>query len=258
MVELTEGRELLNRKAIVTGSGGRMGGAIALALARRGADVALNDRLPDRTTTYEENIRSLERDCLSVTANVTRREGAAELIDRALERWGRIDILINTVGGIKGRISNPLWEITEEEWEITVGLNLRGTFHCTQLVLPAMLAQRSGKIVNIASTSWAGDPMHTHYAVAKAGVVAFTRSAATQLGPYNINVNCIAPGATATERVGHETEQVARNDLGGTTPLGRINRPEDIAEAAAYLVSERARNISGQVLTVAGGINPAM
>jgi len=254
----TENRELLDRKAIVTGSGGRMGGAIALALARRGADVALNDRLPERTLACEQEVRRLGLDCFSITANVTRREGAAQLVDAALGRWGRVDILINTVGGIKGPIANPLWEISEEEWEITVGLNLRGTFHCTQLVLQAMMAQRFGKIVNIASTSWAGDPMHTHYAVAKAGVVAFTRSAAVQLGPYNINVNCIAPGATATERVGHQTEQVVTDDLSSFVPLGRVNRPEDIGEAAAYLVSESARNISGQVLTVAGGINPAM
>src|SRR5581483_10182693 len=184
------------KKAIVTGSGGKMGGAIALRLAEEGADIVLNDRLPGLTEPWEAQIRALGRDVVSVLANVTRREGAERVVDAALERWGRVDILVNVVGGIKGPVENPLWEITEEEWEFAMGLNLRGTFHCTHLVLPGMMARRAGKIVNIASISWAGDPLHAHYSAAKAGVVAFTRSAATQLAPYNINVNAVAPGGT--------------------------------------------------------------
>lgn len=252
--------ELEGLKAIVTGSGGQMGGTIALTLARHGADVALNDRLPDRTEPYEQEIRALGRDCFSVLANVTKRDKADELVSIALDRWGRVDILVNTVGGIKGAIDNPIWRISEEEWEYAMGLNLRGTFHCTQLVLSGMMAQKSGKIVNIASTSWAGSTLHTHYAVAKAGVVAFTRSVATQLGPYNINVNCISPGGTSTEQVGHQQEKLSMSgrDAGESIPLGRSNVPQDIADTAMFLVSERARNISGQLITVAGGLNPTL
>src|SRR4029453_18746172 len=131
-----------------------------------------------------------------VTASVTRRDAAAALVDAALQRWGRVDILVNVVGGIKGPVVNPVTEITDEQWDITMNLNLRGTFHCTQLVVPGMIGRRFGKIVNIASVGWAGEAMHAHYAAAKAGVVGFTRSVASQLGPYNINVNAIAPGGT--------------------------------------------------------------
>jgi 3-oxoacyl-[acyl-carrier protein] reductase len=185
------------KKAVVTGSGGAVGAAIALRLAEEGADVALNDRLPDLTDHTEQAIRRMGRDALSVVANVTRREGAERLVSTALDRWGRVDILVNVVGGVRPPVVNPIWNISEEDWEFALGLNLRGTFHCTQLVCPGMMERRYGKIINIASNSWAGEAIHAHYTVAKAGVVALTRSVATQLGPYNINVNAVAPGATS-------------------------------------------------------------
>ncbi|MCH8192353.1 MAG: SDR family oxidoreductase [Chloroflexi bacterium] len=247
--------ELEGLKAVVTGSGGGMGGGIAVKLAQAGVDVVLNDRLPDRTDRYEKIIRELGRDVVSVVDNVTRRDGAEAVINAALERWGRVDILMNVVGGIKGPVHNPIWEIKEEEWEITLGVCLRGTFHCTQLVLKGMMERRFGKIVNIASTSWAGTPEHTHYAVAKAGVVAFTRSVASQLGPYNINVNAIAPGATRTNEGNSGGDP---STWKGMNPLSRPNEPEDVADAALFLVSEQARNITGQLLTVAGGLNPSL
>ncbi len=247
-------------KAVVTGSGGKMGGACAVKLASEGADVVLNDRLAGLTIPWEKKLKEIGVDVVSVLANVTRREGAEQVINTALERWGRVDLLLNIVGGIKGNINNPIWSITEEEWEYCMGLNLRGCFHCTQLAVPGMMERKFGKIVNISSTSWAGDPTHAHYAAAKAGVVAFTRSVATQLGPYNINVNCIGPGGTTTDQRGHEEEKEARQNQGddytGRNPLGRPNHPDDIANGALFLCSEEARNISGQLLMVASGLNP--
>jgi NAD(P)-dependent dehydrogenase (short-subunit alcohol dehydrogenase family) len=121
----------------------------------------------------------------------------------------------------------------------------------------AMMAQRSGKIVNIGSTSWAGTPLHAHYAAAKAGLVALTRSAAEQLGPYNVNVNAVAPGGTMTlaaDLPGFPTADQWRT----RNPLGRPNTPEDVAHTVAFLLSEQARNISGQLVTVAGGLNPSL
>ena len=245
-------------KAIVTGSGGKMGGACAVKLASEGADVVLNDRLMGVTDEWEEKVKAHGVDAIAVQANVTRREGAEMVVNAALERWGRVDILMNIVGGVKGRMSPAIWEITEEEWEITMGLNLRGCYHCTQLVLPGMMERKFGKIVSISSTDWAGEPERAHYAAAKAGVVAFTRSVATQLGPYNINVNCIGPGGTITDQRGHNTDMNRRalDDWQGRNPLGRPNFPEDIANGALFLCSEEARNISGQLLMVAGGLNP--
>ena len=243
-------------KAIVTGSGGRMGGTIAVMLAEEGADVVLNDRLPGKVEEYEEKIRAMGRDVVSVVDNVTRREGAKAVVDAGLERWGRIDVLVNVVGGIKGPMVSPIWETREEEWEITVGINLRANYHCTQLVAPGMMERKFGKIVNIASTDWAGQADHAHYAAAKAGVVAFTRSVAQQLAPYNINVNAIAPGGTLTGEL--QIQSMTPDKWKDMNPLGRPNEPEDIGHAALFLCSERARNITGQLLTVAGGLNPSL
>ncbi len=254
------------KKAVVTGSGGAMGGAIALRLAEEGADIALNDRLPELTDETERAVRARGRDVLSVVANVTRREGAERLIDAALNRWGRIDILVNVVGGVRPPVVNPIWSISEEDWEFAMGINLRGTFHCTQLVCPAMMERRYGKIVNIASSSWAGEAIHAHYSAAKAGVVALTRSVASQLGPYNINVNAVAPGGTRrSARVAANIDIAPGTDgpqvpmsVAITGPLGRTNEPVDIANAVLFLVSEESRNISGQLITVAGGSNPSL
>jgi NAD(P)-dependent dehydrogenase (short-subunit alcohol dehydrogenase family) len=243
-----------------------MGGAIALRLAEEGADVALNDRLPDLTNQAEKAIRDMGRDVISVVANVTRREEAERLVSAALDRWGRIDILVNVVGGVRPPVVNPIWTISEEDWEFAMGLNLRGTFHCTQLVCPGMMERRYGKIVNIASNSWAGEAIHAHYATAKAGVVALTRSVATQLGPYNINVNAVAPGAT--RRSPHIAAQIdtprdnqpapVPTSVAMTGPLGRSNEPIDIANAVLFLASDESRNVSGQLITVAGGNNPGL
>ena len=248
-------------RVVVTASGGGMGGGIAERLAREGADIALNDRLEGTTDAREAAIRATGRDAFSVITNVTRREGAARLVDAALERWGRIDALVNVVGGMRPPPQIPVWEIPEDDFELAMGLNMRATFHCTQLVLPGMMEQRAGKIVNIASNSWAGDPAHAHYAAGKAAVVAFTRSCAIQLGPYNINVNAVSPGATATNEGNRSqlTEAPGTQggyEVGGT--LGRVNEPDDIANAVLFLVSEESRNISGQLITVASGANPRL
>ena len=254
-----EGR-LEGMRAVVTGSGGGMGGAIAQRFAEEGADIALNDRIEGTTEPREAAIRAMGRDGFSIIANVTRREGAAQLIDAALERWGRIDILVNVVGGMRPPPRIPVWEISEDDFELAMGLNMRATFHCTQLVLPGMMERRSGKIVNIASNSWAGDPAHAHYSAAKSAVVAFTRSCAIQLGSYNINVNAVAPGATATNPTVYElTEAPLIHDgyeVGGT--LARVNEPVDIANAVLFLASEEARNVSGHLMTVAAGANPRL
>lgn len=238
-----------------------MGGAIALRLAEEGADIALNDRLPGTTDRWQERIETLGHDVFAVTANVTRREGAEVLVNAALERWGQIDILVNVVGGIRGPINNPVWEITEDDFEFAWGINMRATFHCTQLVLPGMMARRAGRIVNISSNSWAGDPLHAHYSAAKAAVVAFTRSCAIQLGPHGITVNSVAPGGTKTNE--HNSSDAPASmpftdafDRRGT--LARSNESVDIANAVLFLASDEARNVSGHLLTVASGSNPRL
>jgi 3-oxoacyl-[acyl-carrier protein] reductase len=247
---------LTDAVAIVTGSGaGGIGAATALRLAAAGANVVLNDRLEGTTDPYVEQIRDMGRDAISVVANLVRAEGAAAVVDAALERWGRLDILVNVVGGMKyGDIR--VWDLPEEAWDFTMNLNLKTTFLCTKAALPHMIAQRSGRIVNIASTSAAGAPQHVHYATAKAGVIAFTRSCAHQLAPYNVNVNVVSPGPTITEGVVKAGIIDPDRDWSDELPLGRPNQPDDIAQAVLFLCTDASRNMTGAHLTVAGGLNP--
>lgn len=248
--------------AVVTGAGSAMGAEIAHRLAEVGAAVALNDRDADRLQSTAHRLADATDDVLTEKGNVTRRADAERLFDATLQRWGRVDILLNIVGGLKGPLVNPIWETSEDEWEITIGVNLRPTFHCTQLAARDMMKRRSGKIVNMASSGWAGEPAHAHYAAAKAAVVAFTRSVAGQLGTYNINVNAIAPGPTTRAmdvRLSAQSDDVVKSTtsvLNHVGSLGRTNEPSDIADTALFLVSEASRNISGQLITVAGGYNP--
>jgi len=256
-VAVAQTGSLAGQVAVVTGSGGAMGGAIAERLAAAGARIVLNDRVPDRVDVHRAAVEAHGVEAVAVTASTSRPEGARTVIATALDTWGRLDILVNTVGGIKGPVEVPVWEITDEQWNGTLAVSLTATFLCTREAAPVMIGQRSGKIVNIASTSWAPphSAMHPHYAAAKAGVVAFTRAVALQLAPYDVNVNAVSPGAT------RRSAAVAVDDDGSggpPPPLGRINDPADIAGAVAYLVSPDARNVSGQLITVAGGLNPAL
>lgn len=250
---------LAGKVAVVTGSGGAMGGAVAIRLARAGARIVLNDRVADRVDVHRSAVEAHGVDTVSVVASTSRTQGANAVIAAALETWGRLDVLVNVVGGIKGPVEIPVWEITDEQWDATIAISLTSAFLCTRAAAPAMMAAQSGKIVNIASTAWAAPEagLHPHYAAAKAGVVAFTQSVALQLAPYDVNVNAVAPGATRRSAAlvleGGDVEVPS-----ALPPLGRINEPEDIAEAVAYLVSPGARNVSGQLLTVAGGANPSL
>jgi NAD(P)-dependent dehydrogenase (short-subunit alcohol dehydrogenase family) len=237
------------KRAVVTASGGKMGGAIALRLAEAGASIVLNDRVPGLTAPYADQIRAMGRAVLEVEGDVTERASAEAVVGAAIDTWGGVDILVNNVGGMKGPYTDELADITEDSWDTTMRINLRGTFLCSQLAVPGMIERRSGKIVNIASTAWAGGV--SPYSVSKAGVVSFTRGLANELAKHNINVNAVAPGATQT-RVRYGDEILPR------IPLRRVNDPEDVANTVLFLASDEARQISGQLVIVAGGSNPSL
>jgi len=242
--------------AVVTAAGGMMGTAICTRLARSGYDLVVNDRR-DCLEPLAERLRAEDSTVVKHLADVATPEGAKATVEAALHDFGRIDVLVNVAGGIKGPVHNPLWEITVDQWRRTVSVNLDSAFFCIQRSARVMMKQRSGRIVNIASTSWAGSPLHAHYAAAKAGLISLTRSAAQQLGPYNVTVNAIAPGGTITYAANLEGFP-GPDEWKDRNPLGRPNIPEDIADAVAFLIGDGARNISGQLLTVAGGLNPSL
>jgi NAD(P)-dependent dehydrogenase (short-subunit alcohol dehydrogenase family) len=184
------------RTAVVTAAGGPMGAAIARRLAVAGWRVMCGDRRAGSMEWLAAELDACSTLAGVVHADLSTREGTHNLLGHCLDSWGRIDGLVNVVGGVKGPLNQPLWEITPEQWAGTVRLNLDSAFHCMAEALPTMMARRSGHIVNIGSTSWAGSPERAHYAAAKAGLVALTRSAATQLGPFGITVNLVAPSDT--------------------------------------------------------------
>lgn len=248
---------LEDKVAIVTASGGPMGGTIAQRLAEEGAAVVLNDRIAGRLQEWEETLRGMGFEPLAVPGNPTKRADAEELVRQAVERFGRVDILVNVIGGLRGTLYQPLLDQTEEQWEFALGLNLRANFHLVQLCAPGMIERRSGKIVNIASVDMGGADGRTPYATAKAAVAGFTKSLAIELGPHNINVNAVAPGLIRTGVMQMQTDEGVR-EWTERSLLKRIGEPVDVANAMLFLVSEEARHITAQILYVSGGITPGI
>lgn len=245
--------------AVVTGGGGPMGLAIARALGAEGRALVVNDRNEKRCAAAVESLTADGIRAVAVVSDVSTVEGAEAPIAAAVETYGRLDVLAHTVGGIKGPVSQRYWEIDDEQWAVTVNISLTAAFRCIRAATPHLKAQPGGRIVTIGSTSWAGTVAHAHYAAAKAGLVALTRSVAESLGPFDATANLVAPGGTRTLVAGHApTGFPTDEEWKERNPLGRPNEPEDVAAAVAFLASPGARNISGQVITVAGGLNPSL
>lgn len=243
---------LENKVALVTGASKGVGKGIALELARCGADVAVN-YLSDAAGAERtaEEIRALGRRALPVRADVSSSAQVEEMLNQVQAAFGRLDILVNNAGI---QTWKPLLELTEEEWDRVLDVNLKGCFLCTQRAAKAMKDAGGGVIVNIGSgcNKWPF-PNLVNYTASKGGIEQFTKVAAVELGPYGIRVNCVAPGAIEIER----TKQEA-GDYAGTwsrlTPLGRIGLPSDVGAAVAFLCEDRAEFITGQTLWVDGGL----
>ncbi|MDP6707810.1 MAG: SDR family NAD(P)-dependent oxidoreductase [Alphaproteobacteria bacterium] len=247
---------LQDRVAVVTGSGGPMGAAIAARFAAEGAKVVLNDISGRRLAGTEAMLKEAGHDVAALRADVCNRPEAEALIGLALESHGRVDVLVNVVGGLKGAIDLPVMEIDDERWDFTMRINLKGALACTQLVVPSMRQAGAGSIVNISSISYAGVASQADYAAGKAGVAAFTRSCALEFAP-EIRVNAIMPGPIATSVVERQDPERLEAWI-EETPLRKIGRPEDIANSALFLASDEAGHITGQFLYVSGGLWPSL
>jgi 3-oxoacyl-[acyl-carrier protein] reductase len=255
---MAAGLNLAGQVAIVTGAGRGIGAATATRLSEEGAAVALVDIDPAGTAALADVLRANGGAVLAVHADVSSRADVAGMAEAALERFGRLDILINNAGIVRYRATV---EMSDEEWDEILDVNLKGAFQCVRAVAPHMMRQRSGKIVNVSSVTAYGavTPGQLHYAASKAGILGLTRTLALELGPYNINVNAVAPGAIVTEMTRQAATSVGQTfddfvaQHSPAVPLRRLGRPEDVAGVINFLVSKDAAFVHGEVIHVAGG-----
>lgn len=248
-----------DKVAVVTGAANGLGRAIAERLAGEGARVVLGDIDAAGLERAVAGIAQVGGEAVSTVGDVTEEEPAARLIEAAVARWGRLDILVNNVGGSRNA---RIWEMTAADWDFTLRLNLRSTFLCTRAAVPHMMKRRYGRIVCLSSGAREGTPWTAYYqggsaySAAKAGVHGFIRDVALELAEHGINVNAVAPGPIDTERVGaglrrlNETVEYSPNRM---TPLRRLGRPVEVADAVLFLASDEATYITGHTLAITGG-----
>jgi 3-oxoacyl-[acyl-carrier protein] reductase len=247
----------LNGKiAMITGAGSQIGfgKAIALMLAEEGCDVIVNDiNLEDAEKTSAE-VKALGRRSIALKGDVTIGSEWDRMIKEVLEKFGRIDILVNNAGGCTP--PKPFMEMTDNDWDFDINVNLKSTRNGTRAVLPHMIKQKSGKIVNITSGAGIhGGMFTTGYAAAKAGIIAFSMGIAKEVGPQGINVNCVSPGVANTGFAKNAPPGLIE-DFPKKLAVRRLTTPLDIANAVTFLVSDAASDITGQVLVVSGDVNP--
>jgi 3-oxoacyl-[acyl-carrier protein] reductase len=243
--------KLKNRVAIVTGAARGIGKAIALTFVREGAKVALVDLDRDQLDLLKDEISKNKGEALSLPCDITQSPQVKEMVNQVWEAFGRVDILVNNAGIIR---RGTIETITEEDWDRVIEVNLKGTFNCCKAVFGIMKQQGYGKIVNISSIAGKmGDITSAPgYGPSKAGIDALTKTLARQLAPYGINVNGVAPHAIETEMSAQWSEE-RRREIIASIPLGRLGKPEEVAEAVLFLVSDEASFITGEILDVNGG-----
>jgi 3-oxoacyl-[acyl-carrier protein] reductase len=248
-----------DRVAVVTGAANGLGRAIAMRLAEEGAIVVGGDVDEAGLTRTVQAVVSRGGIAMGVVGDVTEPGPARRLVETTVERFGRLDILVNDVGGSR---SARIWEMEPETWDFVLKLNLRSAFLCTRAAVPHMMRQRYGKIVCISSGAREGTPWTAYYAggaaysAAKAGIHGFIRDVALELAGYGINVNAVAPGPIDTERYGSELrrlDETVQYSPSRMTPMGRLGQPVEVAHAVLFLASDEASYITGHTLPVAGG-----
>jgi meso-butanediol dehydrogenase/(S,S)-butanediol dehydrogenase/diacetyl reductase len=270
--------DLHGKVALVTGAGGEhgIGRAIAVRLAKEGADVIVNDVVPqpaggagwDGLPQVVREIEALGRHALGILADVSDAGQVERMVRQGLEKFGHIDILVNNAGAPAGRDRVPVVDLDPDAWELIQKVNVTGTFLCCQAVARAMINRgQGGKIINISSTAGKrGVARYAAYCASKFAVRGFTQALALELAPYHINVNAICPGLTQTERIDHLAAALTpegmdpvayreqmMNRVAKATPLGRLGYPSDVADMAAFLASSESDYLTALSITVAGG-----
>ena len=245
---------LNNKTAIVTGARRGIGRAIALALAREGANVVVSDISQEDCRKVVDEIEELGRKGLALKCDVNSSDDVEDMVKRAVAEFGRIDILVNNAGILTFK---PFLELTDEDWDKTLNVNLKGQFLCARAAGRVMIENKWGRIINIASISSGGCgiafPLIAHYTASKGGVMALTEALALELTPQGVNVNAICPGAIDTDMVKGVKEGGQLAQVLARIPKGRLGQPEEIASLAVFLASEESDYISGAAIVIDGG-----
>lgn len=242
---------LKDKVAVVTGAGRGIGEMIALVLAKTGAHIIVNDINLHSAHTVADKIAAMDRKTLVSNADIADRSQVQDMFRETLSQFKTVDILVNNAGITK---DNLFLDMTEDDWNLVMDINLKSVFLCSQQAAAVMKEQHSGKIVNLSSvTAQMGNVGQTNYAASKAGIIGMTRTLAKELAPFNINVNAVAPGFIATPMTDAVPVQVKKTILQGI-PLGRPGQPEDVANAVKFLSTGESDYITGQVLSCNGGL----
>jgi len=237
--------------ALVTGGARGIGREIALLFAKQGADMTLCDVDLEQAEQTAKEIKALGRECLVLKADVTDSGSVQVMVDKILDKFKKLDILINNAGITRDGL---VFRMSEQDWDKVIAVNLKGTFLCTKIVSKVMLKQRFGRIVNLASIiGIMGNIGQANYAASKAGIIGLTKSVAKELAPRGVCVNAIAPGFIRTEMTAKLSEDVRKGML-SVIPLGRFGEPKDVANLALFLSSEGSSYITGQVIQIDGGM----
>ena len=249
---------LKDQVAIVTGGASGIGREVCKLFVGEGATVMTADLVSEAADGLAAELRAQGHEVAAMATDVTDMDQAQSLAEAILSSFGRIDILANIAGGSVGPVIKTKYslfaESSKERWDEMIGLNLYGTLNCTRAVVNHMIERQSGKVINIASTAgMIGLQKAAEYSAAKAGIIAFTKTLAKELGQHSINVNCVSPGVIGTPRVRQSAGDVLQTWL-GEIPLGRLGEPEEVAQVVLFLASDEASYITGENIVVAGGM----
>lgn len=242
---------LEGRVALVTGAAQGIGRAIALALAEGGAEIAGGDVNMEKMESVAKEIEAMGRKALAIHLDISNPDSVKQGVEKVLATLQKIDILVNNAGITK---DNLLLRMKPEDWDLVLRINLSGAFHCLRAVLPGMVKQRYGRIINIASVvAQAGNPGQANYVSSKAGLIGLTKAVASEVGSRNITVNAVAPGFIATAMTEKLPEEIKQRML-RMIPLGRMGTDKDVACGVRFLATEEAGYITGHVLNINGGM----